>query len=75
MPAYYRIADAKLAQIVQAIDLQRERLTRDAVCELILAERVGRVEYQRWLDTAPAGLIAAWVTVQMRRRQVSRVGD
>ena len=75
MRDHYSIADAKLAAIVEAIDLPRERLTQGAVREFILADRIGRVEYQRWLDTAPAELIAAWVTAKLRRPVTSGVGE
>jgi hypothetical protein len=74
MGDHYSIADAKPAEIIEAIDLPRERLTLGVVREFILADQVGRAQYQRWLDTAPAESIAAWVTVKLRRALISGVG-
>ncbi len=68
------IGDAKLAEIVRFVQMTPgcSAIDESAVREVVVADRMGRFEYQHWLDTGPAELIADWVVAELSQRPRGR---
>jgi hypothetical protein len=59
------VAHAKLVRVAELVQAARRDTVEADIRAVILSDRPGSGEYQRWLDTAGAPLLAEYVLAQL----------